>query len=159
MENSRRCIYETAHISVVKCPRVQTWFKNNAKTRHAHKLILSRILIKSCEIRKILKENKGGILTKILVFPLLIVVSSKLGAKLMHRHCSFTQWLDMQLRKTLEIREKITGNLRGVPTKLYKFHLLDPLEYQTLYHTNGKAQHFSSMNGYANYLIFIFMNI
>ena len=77
----------------------------------------------------------------------------------MHRHCSFTQWLDMQLRERLEIREKFLVNLRGMPTKLHKYHLLVALEYQTLYHINGKAQHFSSMGGYASYLIFIIMNI
>ena len=51
----------------------------------------------------------------------------------------------------------------GAFTKLLvsqlQYHLLFALEYQTLYHINGKAQHFSPMEGYANYLIFIFMNI
>ena len=33
------CIYETAHILVAKCPRVQNLVKINAKTRHAYKMI------------------------------------------------------------------------------------------------------------------------
>ena len=53
--------------------------------------------------------------------------------------------------ETLEIRKRIQEKIRGVPTQLHKCHLLVALGYQTLYHINEKLQHFSSMDGYANY--------
>ena len=46
--------------------------------------ILSRILMKTCEIGEKLKENKGGIPAKLLVFPLLIVI--KLANLVPHKY-------------------------------------------------------------------------